>query len=79
MGLGGIKDHSSQQGTTFVLTWMWEKIWDSETVKGFGNESHYTVGEHGVANLGAQIGMGDAFECLDPSIEMPQRDDLKKP
>lgn len=35
-------------------------------MKGFGNESHYTVGEHGVADLGAQIGMRDAFECLDP-------------
>lgn len=31
-----------------------------------------------MADLGAQIGMGDAFECLDPSIEMPHTVDLKK-
>lgn len=47
-------------------------------MKGFGNESHYTVGEHGVADLGAQIGMRDAFECLDPSVEMPHTVDFKK-
>lgn len=53
-------------------------IWDSETVQGFGDESHYTVGEHGVADLGAQIGIGDAFEHLDPSVEMPHTVDFKK-
>lgn len=53
-------------------------IWDSETVQGFGDESHYTVGEHGVADLGAQIGIGDAFERLDLSVEMPHTVDFKK-
>lgn len=31
-----------------------------------------------MADLGAQIGMGDAFECLNPSIEMPHTVDFKK-
>lgn len=47
-------------------------------MQGFGNDSHYTVGEHGVADLGVQVGKGDAFECLGPSVEMPHTVDLKR-
>lgn len=47
-------------------------------MQGFGNDSHYTVGEHGVADLGAQVGKGDAFECLGPSVKMPHTVDFKK-
>lgn len=50
----------------------------SKTGKGFGNESYYVAGKHGVTDFfflvggGAQIGTADVFVCVDTSNKMPQ-------